>query len=167
VQTLRIEVQGLHPLGGQTSGKILGKKQILFDFARSMFRTRLASSLLTSCESHSTREGEKMKDKLCVLLLAGGFLVLTTLPVSAFAGGYGGAGGGGVQIPQSLHDGPHADRAKYGNGTMGATGGSGSWMHWGGGMGTGPGGMGGSWMHWGGGMGSGPGGMGGMRSRCW
>jgi hypothetical protein len=36
VQALRIEVQGLHSLGGRTSGKIRERQQILFGFAGSI-----------------------------------------------------------------------------------------------------------------------------------
>ena len=69
-----------------------------------------------------------MKEKIRASLLAGGFLVLVSLPVTVLAGGHGVAGGGGqrlhtqahspvsnhVQIRQRLSDGSHADRAKIG-----------------------------------------------------
>ncbi len=70
-----------------------------------------------------------MKEKLRASLLAGGFLVLVSLPVTVLAaGGHGGASGGGhrlqsqahtpvsnhVQFRQELRNGPHVDRAKNG-----------------------------------------------------
>jgi len=58
VQTLRIEVQGLHSIAGRTSGKIRERQQILFGFARSILRMWLASSLLPLCGSQSLLEAE-------------------------------------------------------------------------------------------------------------
>lgn len=128
MQTLHSEVQGLHSLARRTSGKIRGRQQFLFDIAGSILRTRLAPSLLPLCGSSFLQEGKKMREKLRVSLLAGGFLVLVSLPVTVLAGGHGGAGGGGHrlqsqahtqalnhgQFRQGLHDGSHADRARIG-----------------------------------------------------
>jgi hypothetical protein len=138
VQTLHSEVQGLHLLAGRTSGKNRDRQQILFDFAVFVFQTLPASSLQPSFGSSSLQEGEKMKEKLRASLLAGGFLVLVSLPVTVLAGGHGAAGGHGVaggggqrlhtqahnsasnhfQMRQRLSDGSHADRAKFGNDAM-------------------------------------------------